>query len=112
MDHYSFRLEYSDEDEAYIASVPEFPGITAHGDNPDEAMKEVQIALGGVIEVYTEKKMILPEPLKRQDYSGQFRLRLPKMLHRRAAERAERDGVSLNTWTVVAIAEKLGDKKK
>jgi predicted RNase H-like HicB family nuclease len=29
--HYSMVIEWSDEDQAYIVSVPEFPGNYTHG---------------------------------------------------------------------------------
>jgi predicted RNase H-like HicB family nuclease len=105
---YSFQVAWSDEDNAYFASCPEFPGLLAHGDTPEEAIKEAGIALEGVIDVYKESDLQLPEPLTRQEYSGQFRLRLPKSLHRQAALIAEREGVSLNTFAATAIAEKVG----
>jgi predicted RNase H-like HicB family nuclease len=105
---YSFQVAWSDEDKTYFASCPEFPGLLAHGDTPEEAIKEAGIALEGVIEVYKESDLQLPEPLTRQEYSGQFRLRLPKSLHRQAAMMAEREGVSLNAFAATAIAEKVG----
>src|SRR5262245_10689055 len=107
---YSYQLQWSDEDNAYIASCLEFPGLLAHGDTPEEAIREAGVALKGVIEVYKESDLPLPEPQTRQEYSGQFRLRLPKSLHRRAALMAEREGVSLNAFTVAALAEKVGEE--
>ena len=104
---YSFQVTWSDEDDAYIASCPEFPGLLAHGETPNEAIAEAQIALEGVIEVYKESDMQLPEPITRQQYSGQFRLRIPKSLHRQAAELAAREGVSLNTFIHGAVEAKV-----
>jgi len=40
--------------------------------------------------------------------SGQIRLRLPRTVHDRAIERAQIDEVSLNTFLVGAVTEKLG----
>jgi predicted HicB family RNase H-like nuclease len=37
-----------------------------------------------------------------------FALRMPRSLHRRAAQFAERDRVSLNQFFVAAIAERVG----
>src|SRR5215475_8757569 len=105
---YSFQVAWSDEDKTYFASCPEFPGLLAHGDTPEEAIKEAGIALEGVIEVYKESDLQLPAPQTRQEYSGQFRVRLPKSLHRQAAQMAELEGSSLNTFVVAAIAEKVG----
>lgn len=61
---YSFHLVWSDEDEAYIARCPEFPTLLAHGDTPDEALTEVQVALGGFIEIYLEEGLELPLPAR------------------------------------------------
>jgi antitoxin HicB len=108
---YSFHLAWSDEDEAYIASCPEFPGLLAHGDTPEEAIREAGSALELSIETYNDNNLPLPEAHLRQAYSGQFRLRLPKSLHRRAALMAEREGVSLNAFAVAALAEKVGVEK-
>ena len=105
---YSFQVAWSDEDKTYFASCPEFPGLLAHGDTPEEAIKEAGIALEGVIEIYKESDLQLPAPQTRQKYSGQFRVRLPKGLHRQAAQMAEMEGSSLNTFVVAAIAEKVG----
>jgi len=40
--------------------------------------------------------------------SGQWRQRVPKSLHTRLVERAEREGVSLNALVVALIAEGMG----
>jgi antitoxin HicB len=41
-------------------------------------------------------------------YSGRWNMRVPKSLHRRLAERAKAEGVSLNTLAVTLLAEGLG----
>ncbi len=105
---YSFQLQWSEEDNTYFASCPEFPGLLAHGDTPEEAIREAGIALEGVIELQKESGLPLPEPMTRQEYSGQFRLRLPKSLHRRLAQIAQQEGMSLNGFAVAALAEKVG----
>jgi predicted HicB family RNase H-like nuclease len=104
---YSYRVAWSDEDKCYIATSPEFPGLSAWGDSHQEAVKEFDVVLEESIEVYKEKGWALPHPQKVQDYSGQFRLRLPKSLHAGLAERAELDGVSLNTLAVQYLAAGL-----
>jgi predicted RNase H-like HicB family nuclease len=63
MHKYSFNVQWSDEDDAYVATVPEFPGLSAFGDTPDEAIVEAQTALEGFIEVYEEDGCPLPKPL-------------------------------------------------
>jgi antitoxin HicB len=45
-----------------------------------------------------------------ESYSGKWRLRVPKSLHRRLAERAKREGLSPNTLAVTLLAEGLGER--
>jgi predicted RNase H-like HicB family nuclease len=62
MTHYSFVVQWSEEDQAYIAKSPEFPYMAADGETPQAAIDELQIALEGAIEVYKAKGWSLPEP--------------------------------------------------
>jgi predicted RNase H-like HicB family nuclease len=97
---YSFHVFWSDEDEAYIATCPEFPSLSAFGDTPDEALREGEAVLESFIDIYREDGRPLPEP---QTYSGKLNVRLPKSLHGALAKRAEQEGVSLNTLIVTAL---------
>ncbi|MDQ4079024.1 MAG: type II toxin-antitoxin system HicB family antitoxin [Chloroflexota bacterium] len=62
MHRYSFHVFWSDEDEAYIAIVPGFRGVSAHGETPEETLREIQVALAAVIEDYEEEGWPLPDP--------------------------------------------------
>ena len=97
---YSINLAWSDEDDCYLATIPEFPGLTTHGDTPAEAVAEAEIAAEGFIEVYEEDGDPIPEPIKIKEYSGNLRIRLPKSLHQSLTVEAHRDGVSLNTHII------------
>lgn len=44
-----------------------------------------------------------PRPLAPENYSGQFRVRLPRHVHRTLAEAAEQEGVSLNLFVATAV---------
>jgi predicted RNase H-like HicB family nuclease len=43
--HYSMIIQWSDEDQAYIVTVPELPGCRTHGDTYEEAVKQGQDAI-------------------------------------------------------------------
>lgn len=107
---YSFNIKYSSEDEGFIATCPEFPGLSAFGETEEEAVIEARIALGGFIESYIEAGRTLPEPNQVREFSGQLRLRLTKSLHRSLSVRAESEGVSLNTLLIQCIQEGLTKK--
>lgn len=105
---YPFNIAWSEEDEEYVATCPAFPGLSAYGVSEEEALAEAKVALDLFIKTCKERDIPLPDPQPAQDYSGQLRLRLPKSLHRQAAELAEADGVSLNQFIVTAVASKTG----
>jgi antitoxin HicB len=111
MHNYSVNLTWSDEDGGYIATIPEFDGLSAFGDTPEEALAEAKTALQGFVEVLEEAGQALPEPQRICPYSGQLRLRLPKSLHARLSEMARRENTSLNTLIVSLVSEGYGRKE-
>ena len=44
-DKYAIEIVYSEEDDGYIAIVPELPGCSAFGETEEEALKEIKIAV-------------------------------------------------------------------
>lgn len=62
MDKYSAIIKWSDEDASFVATCPEFPGLSAFGATRKEALAEYSIALDLFIASYTENKMPLPSP--------------------------------------------------
>jgi predicted RNase H-like HicB family nuclease len=107
MNKYRFNIAWSEEDEGYIVTCPEFPGLSAFGETPEQALAEGQIALKLFIETYQEKEIPLPEPATTQSFSGQLRLRLPKSLHAQSVRMAAADGVSLNQFICDAVRAKF-----
>lgn len=43
--HYSMTIEWSDEDQVYVVTVPELPGCTTHGATYEEAVRQGQAAI-------------------------------------------------------------------
>lgn len=102
------RIIMPDDQGRYAAQILEFPGCFAEGASPEEAYSNLQEAAEDWIESAVAQGMTVPPPFANQGYSGTISLRLPKSLHRRAAELAHRDGVSLNQFLVAAIAARAG----
>lgn len=108
MFQYSMQLFWSNEDAGYIALIPELPYLSAFGDDPEEAVREAQVAASLVVEVMTEHGEALPEPQILTSFSGQMRVRMPRTLHQKLAGRARMEDVSLNTLIVSLLAEGIG----
>ena len=47
----------------------------------------------------------IPEPTSDDEYSGQFKLRLPKSLHRALAENSKREGISMNQYCLYLLTK-------
>ncbi len=65
---YHINIFFDSEDGDYIADVPDFKYISAFGDTPEEALREVLIALESAIEMFESEGKPLPEAKYRPDY--------------------------------------------
>ena len=66
--HYTYRTEWSQEDDAYIATVLEFPLLSGLGETRNEAVQELEIALEATIAWLKEDGEPIPEPLSEKEY--------------------------------------------
>jgi predicted RNase H-like HicB family nuclease len=60
--HYSMNIRWSDEDEAYIVTVPELPGCRTHGETLEEAIHQGQDAIDSWIDAGLAWGRRIPEP--------------------------------------------------
>ncbi|MCC5850912.1 MAG: type II toxin-antitoxin system HicB family antitoxin [Verrucomicrobia bacterium] len=63
---YEIILFWSDEDNAFIADVPELPGCMAHGDTQDQALSNAQSAIELWLETAHEFGDPIPQPKGRR----------------------------------------------
>ena len=59
---YSIMIYFDPNDKIYVASVPELEGCMAHGETPEEAVREIQSACELQLEVMRENGEPIPEP--------------------------------------------------
>ncbi|MGG6263347.1 type II toxin-antitoxin system HicB family antitoxin [Leptolyngbya sp. AN03gr2] len=62
MKDYDINLFYSEEDEGYIADIPDLKFCSAFGETPEEAVREVLIAKAAWIEAAKASGKPIPEP--------------------------------------------------
>jgi predicted RNase H-like HicB family nuclease len=62
MTDYAISIFYDKEDGDYIAVVPDLKGCSAFGDTPEDALREVQIAMKLWLETTRERGWDVPEP--------------------------------------------------
>ena len=63
---YAIEIFYSDEDEGFIAVVPELAGCSAFGETEEEALSEVKVAIGLWLDIAREEEREIPEPSGRE----------------------------------------------
>jgi antitoxin HicB len=101
----------SDNYSGWFARVVELPGCMTQADTFAELSEMIQEAMVAWIETALEDGQSIPLPRSVEAYSGRFVVRIPKSLHRELVERAEREGVSLNTLVNVALGKAVGQTR-
>ena len=66
---YEIVIYWSEDDEAFIAEVPELPGCAADGLTHGEALANVDVIIREWIETATELGRAIPEPKGRLMYA-------------------------------------------
>lgn len=103
-----YTVEFTPDDGSFFVKIKELDGCMTVGETMAEAMAMVEDAKRAWLTAAFEDgiEIPLPESMQAGRYSGKFALRLPKSLHRKLAEGAEQDGVSLNQYLVALLAER------
>lgn len=104
---YSINIAWSDEDDCFVAIIPEFPLLSAFGDTQEEAIADAKVVLSMTLESLKEDGITPPQPkvVEPHGYSGQVRLRMPACLHETLVKAAGQNGVSMNTYMVSLLSQ-------
>ncbi|MBI9084572.1 MAG: toxin-antitoxin system HicB family antitoxin [Desulfobacterales bacterium] len=97
-DHYLKIVEWSEEDQCYVGSIPGWIGKCCHGDDEKSVYHSLCQILEEWIEIYKEDNMALPPSISEKAYSGKFQLRIDCDLHKALAIRAMQANESLNSF--------------
>ena len=62
MKDYHINIFYSEEDEGYVADIPDLKSCSAFAETPDEALKEVLIAKESWLEAAKANGKPIPAP--------------------------------------------------
>ncbi|HKL86203.1 MAG TPA: toxin-antitoxin system HicB family antitoxin [Treponemataceae bacterium] len=104
IDKYTYRLEWSQEDQAHVARCLEFPSLMAHGSSSVEALKEIEVVVSETIHWMKEDGEDIPEPFGLKKYKGNLTLRVPPEVHKNIAIKSAEEGVSINKYILSIIA--------
>jgi predicted RNase H-like HicB family nuclease len=103
----NYRMEIvEDNDEGgFVVSFPDLPGCITCGETIDSAVANAIDAKKAWLEAAIEDKIEIHEPDSLEDYSGQFKIRMPRSLHRSLAEHSKKEGISMNQYCVYLLSK-------
>ena len=101
-----YRMELTpDPDEGgYAVSFPDLPGCLSVGETIDEAVANAEDAKREWLAAAIEDGYTINEPDSIENYSGQFKLRIPKSLHKSLSDHAKEEVVSMNQYCVYLLS--------
>ena len=107
---YVVRIYPEPDGSGYTAEIPDLPGCLTCADTLPELWEMIEDAKRTWIEGSLEAGLPVPEPAISAAHqpSGKLTLRLPRSLHRSIAEQAEHEGVSINQFITVVLAQTVG----
>ena len=102
-----YRLEiYPDPDKGgFVGAYPELPGCLTSGETMEEVARNAEDAKRTWIQAALEEGIAIHEPDMLSAYSGQFKLRIPKSLHRSLAEHSKSEGISMNQYCLYLLSK-------
>ena len=104
-----YRLEIiPDTDEGgFGARYPDLPGCVTCAETIEEAVANAKDAKVAWLQAAIEEGIDIAEPvgdIDLSEYSGQFKLRIPKSLHRALALHAKKEGISMNQYCLYLLS--------
>ena len=96
------------EEGGYTAWYPDLPGCLTCSETMDGIIANALDAKRAWIEAALEDGAEIAEPSSDTDlseYSGQFKLRMPRSLHRSLSVHAKKEGISMNQYCIYLLAK-------
>ncbi len=100
------------EEGGFTATYPDLPGCITCAETLEELVDNMGDAKKAWLTAALEDNVDIPEPSVLPDissFSGQFKLRMPKSLHKSLAMHAKEEGISMNQYCNYLLA--MNDSK-
>ena len=105
-----YRLEIvpDAEEGGYGARYPDLPGCVTCSDTMEGIIANAEDAKRAWLKAAIDDGLEIAEPQQDPDlseYSGQFKLRLPRSLHRSLSVHAKEEGISMNQYCLYLLSK-------
>ena len=108
---YKLEIVPDAEEGGYVASYPELRGCLTCGDTIETVAANAEDCKREWLMAAMEEGLDIPEPSDAADYSGQFKLRIPKSLHKSLAERSKAEGISMNQYCLYLLTKNDAEQR-
>lgn len=102
---YRIELIPDPDDGGYVATIPDLPGCISQGDTVAEAMDMIADAQRSWLLSALRHSDDIPRPSSKLKYNGKLLVRVPPFLHESLINEASRQGVSLNLYATILLAQ-------
>ena len=104
INHYTYRVTWSAEDQEHVGLCAEFPSLSWLAPTPEQALAGIRRVVRDVVADLNTSGENVPEPLAEKQFSGRFIVRVPSVVHRALATEAAEQGVSINRLVSAKLA--------
>lgn len=104
VDHYTYRVSWSPEDQEFVATCAEFPSLSWLDADRAAALTGIVQLVHGVLADMRENGETPPIAIAEEPASGKFQVRIPPALHRRLKIEAAEEKISLNRHVAKKLA--------
>ena len=95
---YPMEIVEDQEEGGFTISFPDLPGCITCGETIEKAVDNGKEAKRLWLEAAMEEGNL-------EKYSGQFKLRIPRSLHRSLAEHSKKEGISMNQYCLYLLTK-------
>ncbi len=95
---YRIDIQWSQQDECFVARVPELPGCATDGLTIEMAAARAHEAIDSYLDALDAMKKPRPVPMVERSFTGKIPLRIDPNLHRDLTAHAEKENESLNKF--------------
>ena len=106
--NYKIEVMKDIDEGGYTLSCPELKGCFTCADTLQQGFEMIEDAKKSWFLACIENGLSIPEPSSLKDYSGQFKLRIPKSLHKKLAEHSKQEGISMNQYCLYLLSNRSG----
>lgn len=104
INHYTYRVTWSSEDQEHIGLCAEFPSLSWLAPSPEKALAGIRKVVSEVVKDMVTAGEVVPQALAEKNFSGRFMVRIPSLVHRSLATEAAEQGVSINRLVSAKLA--------